>query len=67
MSEWTFDPRIASEIVTGRMLHIPTLRGMLERESGPISDTLWASLQPKWQWHDVMSSEELQRRLGVKS
>lgn len=66
MSEWTFDPLIADEIVVGRILRIPTLRAMAQRNGGPLSDALWPSIEPKWKWHDAMSSEELQARLGVR-
>ena len=61
MDEWTFDPSIAGAIVNGRFLHLPGLRAMAENGLGPISDTLWEKLEPKWRWHDAMSTDELQR------
>lgn len=66
MSDWTFDPRIADAIVTGRLLRIPTLRAMAERNGERVSDRLWAQIEPKWQWHDEMTSDELQTRCGVR-
>jgi len=60
MPEWTLDEAVAAAIIAGRTLNIPTLRGMAEKSFGrAISDRLWAQLEPKWKWHDAMSSEEL--------
>ena len=60
MPEWTLDEAIAEAILNGRALKIPTLRRIAETNFGrAISDRLWAQLEPKWKWHDAMSSEEL--------
>lgn len=67
MDKWTFDPHIAEAIVSGRILRLPTLRAMAEGNSMRMSDLLWEQLEPKWKWHNEMSSEELQRRCGVSS
>lgn len=61
VDQWTFDAGIAGAIVNGRILHIPTLRAIAENSLGPISDKLWEQLEPKWRWHDAVSTEELQR------
>jgi hypothetical protein len=61
MAEWTLDEGVAAAIVSGRLLNIPTLRGMAEKSFGrSISDKLWAQLEPKWRWHDTLSSAELE-------
>jgi hypothetical protein len=61
MTEWTLDEAVAAAIVSGRMSNIPTLRGKAEKSFGrAISDKLWAQLEPKWRWHDAMSSDELE-------
>jgi hypothetical protein len=60
MLEWTLDEAVAEAILTGRALKIPTLRGMAEKNFGrAISDRLWAQLEPKWKWHEALSSEKL--------
>lgn len=59
MAEWTLDDGVAEAIASGRMLNIPTLRAMAEKSFGrPISDRLWAQLEPKWKWHDAQPSAE---------
>jgi len=62
MGEWAFDPLIARQIIAGRIMRIPTLRGMAEYNGGVMSDRLWQAIEPKWQWHDTISTKELQRR-----
>lgn len=66
MEPYAFDPRIAQEIVTGRLLRLPTLQAMAERNGETLGDKLWEALKPAWEWHDTMSSDELQRRCGVR-
>lgn len=59
--QWAFDAEIAGAIVNGRMLRLRSLRAIAENSLGPISDKLWKQLAPKWQWHDSMSTDDLQR------
>lgn len=67
MNNWTFDPKIAETIVSGRILRLPTLRAIAESNGVRMSDLLWEQLEPRWIWHNEMSSEELQRRCGISS
>ena len=61
MADWSYDPAIAEAIFSGRILRLPSLRSMAEHSLGPISDTLWQQIKAKWQWHDGMTNQELER------
>lgn len=63
MGQWTFDPAIAGVIVNGRVRGTASLRATAEASLGPLSDKLWEQLEPKWRWHETMSTDELQRSL----
>ena len=60
MNEWTWDPAIAEAIRTGRMVRIPTLRGMAEYSMGIFSDLVWVQIEPKWQWHEQQMDGEVE-------
>jgi hypothetical protein len=61
MADWTFDQEIAKAIEIGRSLGLPTARGAAQHGMGPLSDRLWESIAPKWEWHFLMSDDELKQ------
>lgn len=67
MDQWSFDPLIANAIVRARTEPVETLREVAKNSiSLRLSDGQWDAMRPRWEWHDSMSSDELQRRCGVK-
>lgn len=63
----SFDPRIADAIIQARLLRIEPLKEVAATAINlKLSDGEWEAIRPRWEWHDAMSSDELQRRCGVK-
>jgi hypothetical protein len=65
MNDRDFDAGIAEAIIQGRILRIPTLRDMASFGGVLPDDKLWRSMEPRWEAHNELSSEELQKRCGL--
>ena len=60
MANWTIRPAIADAILCGRILKLPTARAIYESQITRVSDELWSSLEPQWQWHFEQSQSDLE-------
>lgn len=63
MEEFQFDPQIADDIIVGRILRLPTLKDMAQRDGIILDEALWLTVEPKWRWHNALSTEDLKRKL----